>query len=113
VAAIVTVALLTRGGEASGLVAALVLTGYSLLDPIAFSRQPGRWWSLALRSVGGWLVVLIPCLPIATGLREGSLIFLFPVMVYPPALVLGGLNRALLNRRNRGARERADGASTG
>jgi hypothetical protein len=97
-AVIVALGFLPGNGEAPGMFAALVLTLYSFADPFAFSWTGGGWFRLALQSAAGWVLQFVACMPLADRLHESAMIFLFPMMVYPAALLLGGVLRASLAR---------------
>jgi hypothetical protein len=98
---IAAAAIVTRKAGPIGLTAFFALTAYSILDPLVFAGQRGRWLGLAGRSIAGFVLLFVACTPAGAALGEGGMIFLFPFLVYPPALVVGGVLRLILNLRAR------------
>jgi len=102
-----TAATLVVAPAATAAVALASLTLYSLLDPLANLARPS-WWAGAALSVVTWLVLFL-ALPAlaerAAPLREGLMVFLLPVTVYPVALALSGAVRLAGSlRRGQGPR---------
>jgi hypothetical protein len=85
------------------LVAFFVLTVYSALDPIVVAVRRGTWLAGIALSVAGWFFLFL--FGAATSdAGEGGMIFLFPVMVYPGAIVASGIVRLIAVARSRGER---------
>jgi len=85
-------------GEATAMVAMGALTAYSVLDPVVNVTRRS-WWSGAAISCAVWLALFLalPAFSEAVApVREGLMVFLVPMMVYPTALVLSGVARLLV-----------------
>ena len=77
------------------LVALCALCGFALLDPV-LNLTRRSWWLGALGSVIVWIVllsVLVGAADALQNLRESTMVFLLPFMVYPIALGASGLLR--------------------
>jgi hypothetical protein len=69
------------------------LTLYSILDPLLVASRPGSWWRLAMLSLGGWMVLFMVGAAASQKMGSDAEVFLFPFMVFPVTLILGGLVR--------------------
>lgn len=77
------------------LVAFCALCGYALVDPV-LNLTRRSWWLGALGSIIVWIVllsVLVAAADALQHLRESTMVFLLPFMVYPVALGVSGLLR--------------------
>lgn len=88
--------LLGRGVAAWSGFAAVML--FSITDPFLILR--GRsWWAGALVSLPCWIAVFVILGAAATqagNLREGAMVFLLPMMIYPIALAVSGVVRIMV-----------------
>jgi hypothetical protein len=102
-AAVAIAAAMGLAGEAWPLVAVAVTTTLAVTVPLACVFARSWWLATALSSAA--LAVALVALG-ATGpvrdLGEEAMVFLLPVMVYPVAVLLGGLGRLVLWARARG-----------
>ena len=78
-----------------------VLTIYSIVDPLVVARRSGPWPRLAMLSVAGWMVLFMLGAGVSQTMGSDAMIFLFPMMVFPVALLLGGLLRLVRGRTRR------------
>ncbi len=81
----------------AALVAFFALCGFAVLDPALNVTRPSWWWG-ASASVIVWIVLMSLLVGVADSLqnlREGTMVFLLPFMVYPIALGVSGLARLL------------------
>ena len=84
------------------------LTLYSILDPLLVAARPGSWVRLAMLSLAGWMVLFMIGAAVSQTMGSDAMVFLFPFMVFPVTLILGGLVR-LVRRRTRPSTLRAAG----
>jgi hypothetical protein len=75
-----------------------VLTIYSIVDPLLVAGRSGPWPRLAMVSVAGWMVLFILGAGVSQTMGSDAMVFLFPMMVFPVALLLGGLVRLVRGR---------------
>jgi len=83
--------------SAAALVALLALCGFAILDPLLVIRRRS-WWQGALLSVLVWLGLLTVEVGVADHLqhlRESTMVFLLPFMIYPVVLAVSGLARLI------------------
>jgi hypothetical protein len=88
--------LLGPGVAAWGGFAAVMI--FSITDPFLVLRSRS-WWAGALVSVPCWIAVFVILGGAATQvghLREGAMIFLLPMMIYPIALTVSGVVRLMV-----------------
>jgi hypothetical protein len=74
------------------------LTLYSILDPLLVAARTGSWLRLAMLSVGGWMVLFVIGAAASQKMGSDAMVFLFPFMVFPVTLILGGLVRLVRGR---------------
>jgi hypothetical protein len=77
------------------------LTLYSCLDPLLVARRPGSWFGLAARSLAGWMVLFMIGAAASEKMGSDAMVFLFPFMLFPVTLTLGGLVRLARRRTSR------------
>jgi hypothetical protein len=89
-------------GTGGALAAFFVMLGFSVLNPVLCALRP-RWWANATSSFVLWFVVflLMGRTPGVARMRESAMVFMLPVMIFPPALLLSGVVRWFLERRGR------------
>lgn len=93
--AVVCIPIILLAGNAGPFVALAALCLYPLLD-VPHTLRLSSWWLGAAISAVVWIMVfiaLVVAVEAVTPLREASLVFLLPFMVYPLALALSGLVR--------------------
>jgi hypothetical protein len=69
------------------------LTLYSILDPLLVAARPGSWIRLAMLSLAGWMVLFMVGAAASQKMGSDAEVFLFPFMLFPVTLILGGLVR--------------------
>jgi hypothetical protein len=69
------------------------LTLYSLLDPLLVGSRRGSWLGLAMGSLTGWMVLFMVGAAASQTMGSDAGVFLFPFMLFPVTLILGGLVR--------------------
>ena len=74
------------------------LTLYSFLDPLLVAARPGSWIRLAMLSLAGWMVLFMVGAAASQKMGSDAMVFLFPFMVFPVTLILGGLVRIVRGR---------------
>ena len=77
------------------------LTLYSLLDPLLVGSRRGSWLALAMRSLAGWTVLFMIGAAASQKMGSDAEVFLFPFMLFPVTLVLGGLLRLVRRATHR------------
>jgi hypothetical protein len=93
--AIITLPLLFVWREAAPITAMWASMLFSVADPVLnVSRR--SWWLGAFISVSVWFALLLTVVAVADAIspmREGTMIFMLPMMLYPMALGLSGFAR--------------------
>jgi hypothetical protein len=74
-------------------VAFLVLTAFSIADPIVVARRRGSWLGGIGLSLCGWILLFFVGAATADGMGTDGMIFLFPMMAYPGAIAVSGIVR--------------------
>jgi hypothetical protein len=80
---------------AAWLVALVALCVFAVVDPALNALRPS-WWVGAVLSIGTWLILLSGLVGLADNLnrlRESTMVYLLPFMIYPAALLVSGLVR--------------------
>lgn len=96
IASIVVISAAALIGRSRGAILAAdfgALTLYSFLDPLLVAARPGSWSLLAMRSLAGWMVLFVIGAAAAQTMGSDAMVFLFPFMLFPVTLILGGLVR--------------------
>jgi len=92
----------------------LVLTAYSCTAPADLVKAP-RFWLGLLWCIGGWVAMffaITACCDLLTGgMKEGGMVFLMPMMVFPPAVLIAMLCWPAADARRRAAEKSASEAS--
>jgi hypothetical protein len=95
VTAVATLLVMAIWKEGSPLIALAGTMLFSIVDPIFnFSRR--SWWVGSFISIPVWIALFMTLAQTAEAIapmREGAMIFILPMMVYPAALGLSGLAR--------------------
>jgi hypothetical protein len=94
----VGVLLMLTAREKALVTAMIMLTIYSIVDPI-LNLWRRSWWGGALLSGGAWVMLLTLFGLVAEGiarLGEGSLVFLLPMMVFAGTMLASGAVKMLL-----------------
>jgi hypothetical protein len=77
------------------------LTLYSILDPLLVGSRRGSWLGLAMRSLAGWMVLFMVGAAASQKMGSDAGAFLFPFMLFPVTLILGGLGRLVRRATHR------------
>ena len=93
--AVASLALMYTLRPVAWLVALVALCGFAVADP-ALNLWRRSWWLGAVLSIGVWLILLTALASVADNLnqmRESTMVYLLPFMIYPGALALSGILR--------------------
>jgi len=91
-------AAISRDRNVTVLAAFAASTVYSIVDPFLVAARSGPWPRLAMLSVAGWMVLFVLGAGVSQSMGSDAMVFLFPMMVFPVALLLGGLVRLVRGR---------------
>lgn len=88
--------------ENGALVSLLVLSAFALVHPVLCVVRPPWWAHTIVGTVAfGFAFVAIGVSPSVEALREGAMVFLLPVTLYPAAVALSGAVRCVIWLRSR------------
>jgi hypothetical protein len=90
-----------RGARAG--TAFLVLTAFSVADPILVAWRKASWIGGMALSALGWTALFLIGAATADGMGPDGMIFLFPMMVYPGAVAVSGIARLFAYARRKSA----------
>lgn len=81
----------------------LVLTAFSIVDPIVVALRRGSWLRGIALSIVSWIALFLVGAATAEGMGPDGTVFLLPMMVYPGAVGVSGIVRLFAYLRARDA----------
>lgn len=100
IGAIATILPMAVAGESAWPVSLAGLCLFSVASPLA-GGLGHQWWRDTVVSLVAWVVIFVIAgqLPAMNALREGAMVFMLPMLIYPVALLVSGVIRLVRWRR--------------